>query len=57
MKRILNYIDGNFCEPISGSWLDNIAPATGKVYSQIPDSDAEDVENAYQAAAKAFPVW
>ncbi|MBI1268247.1 MAG: aldehyde dehydrogenase family protein [Cryomorphaceae bacterium] len=57
MKRILNYIDGNFCEPISGSWIDNIAPATGKVYSQIPDSGAADVENAYQAAAKAFPGW
>lgn len=57
MKRILNYIDGDFCEAISGQWIDNVAPATGKVYSQIPDSGSDDVENAYKAAAKAFHGW
>lgn len=57
MKRILNYIDGEFSEPVSGNWIENIAPATGKVYSYIPDSGADDVENAYKAAARAFHGW
>jgi aminomuconate-semialdehyde/2-hydroxymuconate-6-semialdehyde dehydrogenase len=57
MKKILNYIDGEFKEPISGQWLDNYNPATGEVYSLIPDSDGLDVELAVVAAQKAFPVW
>jgi aminomuconate-semialdehyde/2-hydroxymuconate-6-semialdehyde dehydrogenase len=55
--RIRNFIDGKFVEPISATYLDNIEPATGKVYSQVPDSDARDVELAVDAADKAFPAW
>jgi len=57
VKKILNYINGELREPLSKSYLDNINPATGKVYSLIPDSDKEDVEAAYQAAQKAFSQW
>ncbi len=57
MNKILNYINGKYCEPISGQWLDNIEPATGKVYSQLANSSHKDVEAAYQAAKKAFPKW
>ncbi|MFT6050361.1 MAG: aminomuconate-semialdehyde/2-hydroxymuconate-6-semialdehyde dehydrogenase, partial [Patiriisocius sp.] len=57
MEKILNYIDGTFCEPSSGQWLDNYNPSTGEVYSQIPDSNADDVSEAYKAAEKAFPSW
>ncbi len=57
VRKILNYIDGNLVEPQAGKWIDNINPATGKVYSFIPDSDAEDVQSAYEAAANAFPHW
>ncbi len=57
MKKILNYINGNYCEAVSGKWLDNYNPSTGKIYSQITDSSQEDVELAYQAAKKAFPKW
>jgi len=42
---------------LSKSYIDNINPATGKVYSLIPDSGKEDVEAAFQAAQKAFPLW
>jgi aminomuconate-semialdehyde/2-hydroxymuconate-6-semialdehyde dehydrogenase len=44
-------------EPIGGRYLDNIEPATGKPYSQVPDSDAADVELAVAAAEKAFESW
>jgi aminomuconate-semialdehyde/2-hydroxymuconate-6-semialdehyde dehydrogenase len=57
MTKILNFIDGQFVEPIGGEYLDNIEPATGKPYSQVADSDARDVELAVAAAEKAFPDW
>jgi len=57
MKKILNYIGGEFIEPLSHQWLDNYNPATGEVYSLIPDSDGLDVELAVLAAQKAFPAW
>lgn len=55
--NIKNYINGEFVKPIKNNWLDNYNPAFGKVYGQLPNSTAEDVENAYQAAANAFPKW
>lgn len=55
--KIQNYINGKFVNPIQDNWLNNYNPAIGIVYAQIPDSSKEDVEKAYQAAAKAFPKW
>jgi aminomuconate-semialdehyde/2-hydroxymuconate-6-semialdehyde dehydrogenase len=55
--NIKNYINGEFLSPVTDRWIDNYNPSTGEVYGQIPNSDAEDVENAYQAAAKVFPSW
>ena len=52
-----NYIDGAYRPPTGRQYLDNYEPATGKVYGQIPDSSAGDVETAYRAAARAFPAW
>jgi aminomuconate-semialdehyde/2-hydroxymuconate-6-semialdehyde dehydrogenase len=55
--QIENFIDGQFVRPKNGKYLDNIEPATGKTYSLVPDSDAQDVEAAVTAAEKAFPSW
>jgi aminomuconate-semialdehyde/2-hydroxymuconate-6-semialdehyde dehydrogenase len=55
--KIRNFINGEFVEPLGGKYLDNIEPATGKPYSQVPDSEARDVELAVTAAEKAFPSW
>lgn len=57
MTKILNYINGKFKAPQNNEWLDNYNPSNGEVYSQIPNSSSEDVEEAYQAAANAFPEW
>lgn len=57
MQKILNYINGKYVEPLSKKWLDNYNPSNGEVYSQIANSNAEDIENAYQAAKQAFPKW
>jgi aminomuconate-semialdehyde/2-hydroxymuconate-6-semialdehyde dehydrogenase len=55
--QIRNFIDGHFVEPVSGKYLDNIEPATGKPYSQVADSGKEDVDLAVAAAEKAFVDW
>lgn len=55
--NILNYLNGEMKAANNGSVLDNYNPATGKVYGTIPNSDASDVNDAYQAAAAAFPSW
>lgn len=57
MEKLQNFIDGKFCEPTKGQYIDNFEPATGKVYCLIPNSTEEDVELAVKAAEKAFPIW
>lgn len=57
MFQIQNYINGELIAPKNNQYFDNYEPATGQVYSQIPDSDSEDVELAYQAAEEAFESW
>lgn len=57
MQNIKNYINGALINPLKNKWLDNINPTTGQVYSQIPDSDENDVEQAFLAAQKALHVW
>jgi aminomuconate-semialdehyde/2-hydroxymuconate-6-semialdehyde dehydrogenase len=57
MIVIKNYIDGRWSDPIGGAYLDNSEPATGLVYSKVPDSDARDVDAAVAAAQRAFPAW
>jgi aminomuconate-semialdehyde/2-hydroxymuconate-6-semialdehyde dehydrogenase len=54
---ILNYINGSFGPAASGRTLDAFEPATGQVYTTAPDSQAEDVNRAVDAAAGAFPAW
>ena len=52
-----NFIGGNLIASLSGKFIDNINPATGEVYGQIPDSDEKDVEAAVHAAQIALPGW
>ncbi|MFN6963679.1 MAG: aldehyde dehydrogenase [Pyrinomonadaceae bacterium] len=57
MNKIQNLIGGELVAPVSGSYLDNLDPATGEVYSLTPDSDERDVERAAAAAGAAFEEW
>lgn len=57
MQKISNYINGELVAPVGDQYIDNYQPATGKVYSLIPDSDERDVEMAVKAAKAAFPAW
>src|SRR5512133_220210 len=52
------YIGGKFVEPKSGKYFDSINPATEKVVSRIALANADDVNDAYEAAKKAYDnVW
>lgn len=55
--NIQNYINGQYLNPTQDNWIDNYCPASGEVYGQIPNSSAEDIDNAYIAAKSAFPSW
>lgn len=57
MELIQNYIDGKLLPPTSNEYLDNVNPATGKVYSKVPASNKADVDYATRAALNAFPSW
>lgn len=57
MEKLSNFINGTYVAPLNGTYIDNFEPATGKVYSLIPDSSAADVEVAVAAAEAAFPIW
>jgi aminomuconate-semialdehyde/2-hydroxymuconate-6-semialdehyde dehydrogenase len=57
MFQIKNYIDGKLCSPADGQYLDNYEPATGQVYSHIPQSNHKDAESAIEAATKAYQSW
>lgn len=56
-ENIANYIGGDLQAPLNGKYLNNINPATGEVYSRIPDSDINDVQAAVTAAKTAFQGW
>lgn len=57
MDIIHNYIDGQLIPPLENNYLDNVAPATGIIYSQTPDSSDKDVALAVKAAQKATTNW
>ena len=57
MKKIQNYINGKFHNPLHDNWIDNYNPSNGETYGQIPNSSSEDVELAVKSAKKAFPSW
>ena len=54
---ISNYIGGASVAPHGNGYLDNYEPATGQIYSRIPDSDERDVLAAIEAAKKAQRSW
>ena len=52
-----NVVNGELVDSASGETYDILDPTTGEVYATAPKSGAEDVDRAYQSAAKAFETW
>ena len=52
MQTLENFIDGRFV-PCTRH-IDSYNPATGEVYLKVPDSGEEEVQQAVEAAQRAF---
>ena len=57
VKRLRNYIGGEWVDSDSGRSRDVVNPATMKAIAKVPISSAEDVGRAIEAASEAFPAW
>ncbi|KOT37487.1 phenylacetaldehyde dehydrogenase [Streptomyces rimosus subsp. rimosus] len=57
MRRLRNYIDGEFRDAADGRTTEVVNPATGEAYATAPLSAAADVDAAMAAAEAAFPAW
>ena len=57
MKTLQNFINGKSVPSTSDKTQDLINPATGQVFAKAPVSNAKDIDNAMNAAAKAFETW
>ena len=55
--RYENYINGEWKAPVKGQYFENTSPVTGKVFTEIARSTAEDVEAALDAAHAAKDAW
>ncbi|MCK0120275.1 aldehyde dehydrogenase [Loktanella sp. F6476L] len=47
-------IDGAWCDAADGARFDSVNPATGDVWSNVPEATAQDVDRAVQAADAAL---
>src|SRR5436853_95760 len=52
-----NLVGGEWVDASGGETMEVLNPATGEVIAEVPNSSAEDVDRAVQAAKKALPEW
>ena len=57
-EKLLNFINGEWCDSSSGQTVDNVNPAdTRQILGQCVKSTKEDTERAIAAAKAAQPAW
>lgn len=57
IRRLKNFINGEFVDSKSKKLFDIINPSTGEVISQVPDSMTEEFNTAVDSAKTAFKTW
>jgi betaine-aldehyde dehydrogenase len=57
LKRLQNFVGGNYVDVIDGSFAPVVNPSTGEPYAEAPVSGPGDVDRALQVAAEAFREW
>ncbi len=57
MKKLNNYIGGEWASSANKSYLSIFDPATGEPYGEVARSDLKDVERAVQAAEQSLKAW
>jgi aldehyde dehydrogenase len=55
--RYENFIGGHWVPPVQGRYAENVTPATGKPFTEVPLSTAEDIELALDSAHAAKDAW
>jgi aldehyde dehydrogenase len=55
--RYENFIGGHWVAPVGGEYSENVTPATGEAFTEVPRSSAEDIELALDAAHAAKEEW
>ncbi len=55
--RYENFIGGHWVAPVDGEYSENLTPATGESFTQVPRSTSEDVDLALDAAHAAKDAW
>jgi aldehyde dehydrogenase len=56
-ERYGNFIGGEWVPPAKGVYFENVSPVTGRWFTEVPRSTAEDVELALDAAHGAKRGW
>ncbi|MEQ9412268.1 MAG: aldehyde dehydrogenase family protein, partial [Cyclobacteriaceae bacterium] len=54
--EVRNYISGHFVDS-SSKKLDVVSPLDGTLLSKVPISGVDTLNQAVEAARKAFPIW
>ncbi|MDD9926267.1 MAG: aldehyde dehydrogenase [Rhodospirillaceae bacterium] len=54
IRRYEMLIDGDWVGASDGTLFDSVNPATGEVWSQVPEATTDDVDRAVRAAHRAF---
>ena len=57
MRRLSNFIGGEYVAPASGKYVTLTNPATGEPFAEMPVSNAADIDAAVRAANAAFASW
>src|SRR5882757_8793536 len=57
IRRLRNYIDGEWTEPSGRDDLDVENPSTGGTIARMPLSGASELDAAVAAAKAAYPAW
>jgi len=57
VRKLKNYINGEWVESKTTKYEDVYNPATGEVIAQVPLSTKEDIDYAIEVAAEAFKKW
>src|SRR5260221_476409 len=57
IRKLRNYVRGEWYEPRGARFIDVENPSTGETIAQVPLSSAEDTNAAIEAARAAFPGW
>ena len=52
-----NFIGGKWVAPVKGQYFENISPVTGKSFTSVARSTAEDIDLALDAAHAAKDAW